>query len=1196
VRRPWYVLMCDWGAWCNYMHAHTPTPLLPPTNPYPCARTPVFSLPAPAISHTALSLAPTHICIQTVGTEMLGSPAYPTAANVSIGVSRNGVLLSPLDMTYYPNETLTLTLVGTSGEVVWETSGGAYFTGEGAGCPGNSRSVDTTPTVVMATDDVSEVTIWGGHAAGEVGVGILRTITLLPKVGAGAALLIMEMPKPSEHAVYFTVTMMGLSATAFQVPAARRLLAETLGMSYSQIYLVASPAGPAAAAFGLRLLKAVQEGNDGRRLQSAPVATDLVLRLTNLGDEAEANSLLTPVGNYLSSSLANGFAAQYRNVTGTPTTAPAIFVVLRQSGATMFSVPALQASCILDAGRGMALSWSLDPNLDYVELQLEGAGQGWISGGLVTVDKLMVSRPRHKVLVYDYTAGSPIFISLEGYLAENMVENNASTYGVTPLLTQAAGGKLFMRYRQLIHKANVPVDLSKTTTFMWAWAKRPYPDMHNSFGSVILNWRDGTCKPPLILPELEGYWLLFFPFFAVLVTWTCLRNTREDDCGKTLLQRRLGPIARIPAWLDWATCGVIPDLCNFKYGEFLFTVLFYVLQTLLIIYWALRFGEFSFKSMGIAFGKAAVTNLMMCYLPVSKTSLWIHIFGISFERAIKFHRHLSYLMLATTTLHLGLLIEINPVWGYPPKLNGVVMAYGLWAYIAFLIMAATALFRRWHFELFRYTHYFFILGTVLTLLHVPKSLPYMWIPCVLHFLDFVWRWWGVLRDVSVAKLSIFPDHISQLDVFSHIPGGPRGIFSSCTGRREGKWAKPLEPGSYAFVCIPFISPWQWHPISLSTAGLGVSGSGAFEPSYSLHLKGLGDGTWTDRLYQLAARRFPAVAALPEDTGLTGSVPTFSPGDVAVMGRRGRTSPKTAAAAAPAVAALNADMGLTGSVPTFSPGDVAAMGSTGRTSPRMWGRGRASPRPLVSPVKEVEGLTILVDGPYGKLSIDLRNYRKLVLVAGGIGITPMTTTLSFISHQKTRDLLPLLEGVTLVWAVRSKALVDGFTPFFDQILSQLNTPEMPGFFKVELYVSTASKAAAVTPAAADAAGGASVVAAAAAADDDDDDNALEDSVAAAVLQKDDAPTDVEKGETKLTVRTGGEGFVDGGGAGVSAAWSPFTTHYGRPDIEKVMDGLLGGEDASEAMGVMACASKALLYDVQRQCVRRDVDLHAEEFAW
>ncbi|GAB5033252.1 ferric reductase [Nannochloropsis oceanica] len=1149
---------------------------------------------APVTHGWASSMIEADLCStpMTIGTIILNIPAYPIAANVSIGVYRDGVLLSPLDMTYFPNETLSLTLVSTLGEFTWETGGGAYFIGNDTGCPGNVRSANEAPTIVMPADDVSEVTIWGGHhAAGELGVGIMRTVTLLPKVEAGIALPIVEKPKPSEHAAYFTATMVGLTATAFQAPAARMLLAGTLGMTYSQVYLIVSPAGPTAAGLGFHILRSDdgQDGQNGRSLQSAPipVATDLVLRLTNLGSEAEANSLLTPVGNYLSSPLANGFAAQYRNVTDTPTTAPATYLVLRQSGATTFSVPALQASCILDVARSMALSWKVDPNLDYVELQLEGAGQGWISGGLVSVDKLMVSRPRHKVLLYDYTAGSPIFISLEGYLPKNLVEINASTYGVIPLLSQGAGGKLFMRYHQSINKANVPVDLSERSTFMWAWAEGPYPEMHNSFGSVILNWRDGTCEPPLILPELEGYWLLFFPFLAVLVTWTCLRNTRVDDCGKTLLQRRLGPIMHIPAWLDWVTCGVIPDLCNFKYGELLITVLFYLLQTLLIVYWALRYGEFSFKSMGIAFGKAAMTNLMLCYLPVNKTSLWTYIFGISFERAVKFHRHLSYLMLAYSILHLGLLIEINPVWGLPPKLNGVVMAYGLWALIAFLIMTVTALLRRWHFELFRYTHYLFIAGTVLTLLHVPKALPYMWMPCLVHAADFFWRWWGVLRDISVAKLSIFPDHIAQLDVFSQVPGGPKSILSSCTGRQERKWTKPIEPGSYVFVCIPRISPWQWHPISISTAGMSVLGGSAIEPSYSLHVKGLGDGTWTDRIYRLAASRSLTVTPISEDMGLTGSVPTFSPGDIAIMGRRGRRSPTVAAAGVP-VATLTADMGLTGSMPTFSSGDVTATKSPRTTSSRMWDYGQTSPRALISPMNKVEGLTILVDGPYGKLSIDLSNYRKLVLVAGGIGITPMTTTLSFISHQKRHHQLPLLESVILVWAVRNKTLVDGFIPFLDQTFSQLNSLETPSFFKVELYVSIGSKSAAV-PAAADAAGSARVIVSVG--------NGDENSEMTREAEMNGASAEVEKREVKQTIRIGNKSPEEGSGTAVSAAPSLFNIHYERPDIARVMEGLFGEkEKVSEEVGVLVCASKALLFEVQRQCVRWDVDLHAEEFAW
>ena len=107
---------------------------------------------------------------------------------------------------------------------------------------------------------------------------------------------------------------------------------------------------------------------------------------------------------------------------------------------------------------------------------------------------------------------------------------------------------------------------------------------------------------------------------------------------------------------------------------------------------------------------------------------------------------------------------------------------------------------------------------------------------------------------------------------------------------------------------------------------------------------------------------------------------------------------------------------------------------------------------------------MVDGPYGKLSLNLgyvvlppthppthpcmcvqqqlihppthlsndnsfkppslplsthRDYSKLVLVAGGIGLTPMTSTLSYIAHQKKEGKLALLESVTLVWAVRNE---------------------------------------------------------------------------------------------------------------------------------------------------------------------------------
>lgn len=1087
-----------------------------------------------------------HIGTQTVGTVMMGYPAYPMTTNASIVVSRDGASLSPFDMTYYPHENLTLDLFGAPGQVAWEASGGASFL-TGGGCPGNIRSANRTTTIMMPGDDVSEVTVWGGCADGNSAVGIMRSVTLKPKMNAMVSVSMFNASSET-FAAYITMTLVGIPYIEFDVPIARRLLSTALDLPYSQIYLVAnvaSPTSPIGQRF-LRWLKGESETHR-RRIQSRqnPVATDVVLRITNLKTQADASALLSPLKTFLTSPLPHDFLGQYMNATTPSSAEDPVSVVIRQSGSIPFSIPSLRARCVLDEPTGMALSWRLDPTLEFVDLQLEGAGKGWIAGGLVTADKLMVSRPRHKVLLYDFTAGEARFLSLEGYLPRNLVATNASAYGVAPLLLQAAGGKMFMRYRQVFDKAIVPVDLLESTSFMWAWSEHSFPEMHAAARTVLLHWADGTCSPPLILPALEGYWLLLFPFLAVFVTWTSMRKTNEDDCGRTLLQRRLGAILPLPAWVDEYTCGIMSDLLNLKWGEFLFIVLFYVLQGMLIVYWALRFGDFGLKSLGIAFGKAALTNLMLAFLPVSKTSVWVVIFGISFERAVKYHRHVSYLMLLTTTLHLAFLIGINPVWGYPPKLNGVVMAYGLWAYICFLVMAATALFRRWHFEIFRYTHYLFIAGTVLSILHVPEGLPYMWVPGILYVVDFFWRWVGVLRDPVLATLSVFPDRVTQLDVFPLTPGGPSNLFHKCGGGKERKWNRPLEPGSYVFVCIPRISLFQWHPISISTAGMTLSPQAGVAPSFSLHLKGLQEGSWSGRLCRLAE-----VARTREDRHHAGT---------------GTDKPPASA--------RESIRGWTGWLPTFKEGSDSPM-----ESPRAQSQRSLFPSHHTS----INWLSILVDGPYGKLSIDLRNYRRLMLVAGGIGVTPMTTTLSYISYQKRQQLLTSLQGVTLVWVSRSLDLMYGFAPFLGAMQLEMNTPEQPRFFEPELYVSKGLDASgSISPVSYAEFSRTGIVQQGA--------GSKAQSLPAAI------GPDVEIGRTAEKSDWHEQGGVDGGGE--TGTVQGINTHRGRPNFEKILRNLVLSEKGeSDAVGVLVCAPKALLLEVQRQCVIQDVDLHMEEFDW
>ncbi len=64
-------------------------------------------------------------------------------------------------------------------------------------------------------------------------------------------------------------------------------------------------------------------------------------------------------------------------------------------------------------------------------------------------------------------------------------------------------------------------------------------------------------------------------------------------------------------------------------------------------------------------------------------------------------------------------------------------------------------------------------------------------------------------------------------------------------------------------------------------------------------------------------------------------------------------------------------------------------------------------------------TVAVDGPYGKLSLEITNYKCLMLVAGGIGITPMLPILSMIRNGN-QNVYHRMERVELVWTVRSRS--------------------------------------------------------------------------------------------------------------------------------------------------------------------------------
>ena len=93
-------------------------------------------------------------------------------------------------------------------------------------------------------------------------------------------------------------------------------------------------------------------------------------------------------------------------------------------------------------------------------------------------------------------------------------------------------------------------------------------------------------------------------------------------------------------------------------------------------------------------------------------------------------------------------------------------------------------------------------------------------------------------------------------------------------------------------------------------------------------------------------------------------------------------------------------------------------------------------------------TVMLNGPYGRPPYP-DTYEQIILVGGGIGVTPLVSILQDLHDRMTQgkaDDLPLLKHVKLVWAIRDPGLLHHFSPTLTEIAHN-NVREM---FSVDIY--------------------------------------------------------------------------------------------------------------------------------------------------
>jgi len=264
---------------------------------------------------------------------------------------------------------------------------------------------------------------------------------------------------------------------------------------------------------------------------------------------------------------------------------------------------------------------------------------------------------------------------------------------------------------------------------------------------------------------------------------------------------------------------------------------------------------------GKTLGVIAIVNLgWYLLMPIGRNSVLLEALGITWDRAIKYHRWVGFYSVFIMFVH-GLLYFMVMIYGnghpvYDP--DGVMLKhnllawgckgyeegdekgcdadqhlllrinmYGIFTLVLVLEITIFALpyFRRYLFEWFFYVHHLFLLVLFFICLHYKGSVIYLIPGVAIYTID---RLMGLLayKNCCLAKTEMVSSDVLEV----------------CFKVEENVHYKA---GQYVFVNVPSVSHLEWHPYSLT------SGPNANPGEIFFHLKEAGESenSWTRRVVE-----------------------------------------------------------------------------------------------------------------------------------------------------------------------------------------------------------------------------------------------------------------------------------------------------------------------------------------------------------
>ncbi|EFC43003.1 predicted protein [Naegleria gruberi] len=322
-----------------------------------------------------------------------------------------------------------------------------------------------------------------------------------------------------------------------------------------------------------------------------------------------------------------------------------------------------------------------------------------------------------------------------------------------------------------------------------------------------------------------------------IITTILPASVKSNIFTHFLLYRKVSKV--IP--YDFPLVSYVNQFLDLTLGELVIILVYAGLNVIWFVY-----GYLESQKVSSAFAKVIVFNYIFLFIPVTRYSVLQALFGISFERSIKFHKWIGVMVFLSATAH-GI-VEFIEFKDNIPFMFSVEDGYPLLGIIAWLALGLLLLFsmepiRRKLYELFLVFHIPLTFITVtFSIIHGEgwiNLLPYMAFSIILMVIDWT------LRAIIGFGLHTQLVHISY-DEESEV--------TTCVFEKRflTLFHNPNH-AHFVFVYIPQVSIYQLHPMTISSCEK-LADSNHYR--FTCHIKRMEGGSWSTKLANLAKSNKP----------------------------------------------------------------------------------------------------------------------------------------------------------------------------------------------------------------------------------------------------------------------------------------------------------------------------------------------------